>query len=71
MNNVLVAGRTLTGIVEGDSVPEVFLPRLIELWQQGRFPVEALMTSYDFDQIEVAARDAEDGRVVKPVLRMG
>jgi Zn-dependent alcohol dehydrogenase len=28
------------------------------------------MTSYDFDQIESAAHDAEDGKVVKPVLRM-
>ena len=70
MNNVLTAGRTLMGIVEGDSVPDVFLPKLIELWQQGRFPIDAIMTSYDFDQIEQAAHDAEDGKVVKPVLRM-
>jgi hypothetical protein len=28
------------------------------------------MTHYDFDQIDVAARDAEEGKVVKPVLRM-
>jgi aryl-alcohol dehydrogenase len=70
MNNILVAGRTLVGIVEGDSVPSVFLPRLIELWQQGRFPIDRIMTHYDFDQIDVAARDAEEGKVVKPVLRM-
>jgi hypothetical protein len=28
------------------------------------------MRFYDFDQIEQAARDAEAGVVVKPVLRM-
>ena len=28
------------------------------------------MTHYSFDEIERAARDAEEGRVVKPVLRM-
>jgi aryl-alcohol dehydrogenase len=71
MNSILVSGRTIRGIVEGDSVPSVFLPRLIELWRQGRFPVERFMTFYDFDQIERAARDAEAGVVIKPVLRTG
>jgi aryl-alcohol dehydrogenase len=70
MNEILTAGRTLRGIVEGDSVPDVFLPRLIELWRQGRFPIDRIMTHYDFDEIDRAARDAEEGLVVKPVLRM-
>jgi len=68
VNQVLALGRTLKGIVEGESVPDVFLPRLIELWQQGRFPVDRIMTNYGFDEIERAAHDAEDGRVIKPVL---
>jgi aryl-alcohol dehydrogenase len=70
MNSILVAGRTLRGIVEGDSVPALFLPKLVELWLQGRFPVDRLMTFYDFDQINEAAAAAEAGTVVKPVLRM-
>jgi aryl-alcohol dehydrogenase len=68
VNNLLVAGRGVRGIVEGDSVPDVFIPRLIELWRQGRFPVDRLMRSYDFDAIEQAADDAEHGRAVKAVL---
>ena len=47
-----------------------FVPRLIRLWELGKFPVERLMVSYDFDQIEQAAHDAENGKVVKSVLRM-
>ena len=70
MNEILTAGRTLRGIVEGDSVPDVFLPVLIELWQQGRFPIDRIMTHYEFADIERAAHDAETGAVVKPVLRM-
>ena len=58
------------GIVEGESIPMEFLPRLIELWQRGEFPVERMMTFYDFDQIDQAARDAEAGHVIKPVLRI-
>jgi aryl-alcohol dehydrogenase len=70
MNGILVAGRTIRGIVEGDSVPALLLPRLIELWERGRFPADRLMTFYDFDRIEQAARDAEEGTTIKPVLRM-
>ncbi len=31
-------GRTLSGIVEGDSYPPVGLPRLVELWRRGTCP---------------------------------
>ena len=70
VNTILVGGRVVRGIVEGDSIPAHFLPRLFAFWQDGRFPVERMMTFYDFDQINQAARDAEAGGVIKPVLRM-
>jgi aryl-alcohol dehydrogenase len=70
VNNVLVFGRTVRGIVEGDSVPDVLIPRLIELWRQGRFPIDRIMKTYDFDQIDHAAHDAEHGQVIKAVLKM-
>jgi aryl-alcohol dehydrogenase len=70
VNQVLALGRTLHGIVEGEAIPDVFIPRLVELWRRGRFPVERIITHYDFDQIDQAAADAEQGRVIKPVLRI-
>jgi aryl-alcohol dehydrogenase len=70
VNFVLSGGRTIRGIVEGDAVPQLFLPQLVGLWEQGRFPIERIMAFYDFDQIEQAAHDAETGDVIKPVLRM-
>jgi aryl-alcohol dehydrogenase len=70
MNQILGSARTVRGIIEGESMPDVFLPRLIELWRQGRFPIDRIITHYDFDEIDTAAHDAEKGRVIKPVLRM-
>lgn len=70
VNHILTAGRSVRGIVEGDSVPDLFLPQLHRLWAAGKFPVERMMTFYDFDQIEQAAQDAEAGSTVKAVLRM-
>jgi aryl-alcohol dehydrogenase len=70
VNHILSAGRVVRGIVEGDSIPELFIPQLLELWQLGRFPVERLMAYYDFDRINEAVHDAEQGTAIKPVLRM-
>jgi len=70
VQSILSVGRSIRGIVEGDSVPELFLPMLIDLWQQGRFPVDRMMVNYDFDRINEAAHDAETGATIKPVLVM-
>jgi aryl-alcohol dehydrogenase len=71
INNILAGGRVIRGIVEGESVPAEFLPQLVEHWLAGRFPVDRMLTFYDFDQIDQAANDAEAGLVIKPVLRIG
>jgi aryl-alcohol dehydrogenase len=68
MQNIL-NGRTLMGIVEGDSVSEIFIPKLIELYKQGRFPFDKMIKYYSFDQINLAAEEAEKGMVLKAVLR--
>jgi aryl-alcohol dehydrogenase len=70
MGAVRSGGRTIMGIVEGDSVPRIFIPQLVLFWEQGRFPVERFMRFYEFDRIQEAAGDAEEGRTIKPVLRM-
>ena len=69
MNNILF-GRAVRGIIEGDSVPQEFIPRLIDLHRQCRFPFDALVTAYEFDEIQHAVDDSERGKVVKAVLRM-
>ncbi|MFN2628214.1 MAG: NAD(P)-dependent alcohol dehydrogenase [Gaiellaceae bacterium] len=70
VNTMLIGGRVVRGIVEGESVPSQFLPRLVEFWRRGTFPVERMIKYYDFDQIDRAAHDAETGMTIKPVLRM-
>lgn len=69
MGSILL-GRRIRGIVMGDSVPDVFIPQLIELYLQGRFPFDRLIGFYPFDQINQAIDDMLARRVVKPVLRL-
>jgi aryl-alcohol dehydrogenase len=67
----LLMGRTLTGVIEGDADPHRFIPRLIELWQQGEFPFDALVQTYPMSKINKAIAAAADGSVVKPVVLFG
>ena len=64
-------GRKLIGIVEGESNPDVFIPALIELHTQGRFPFDKMVKFYSLEQINEAIHDSETGKAIKPILRIG
>ncbi|MEM8983355.1 MAG: NAD(P)-dependent alcohol dehydrogenase [Pseudomonadota bacterium] len=66
----LAMGRTVTGVLEGSSVPHTFIPTLYQMIEQGRLPIEKLIKTYPFSDINRALEDLEAGRVVKPVLTM-
>jgi aryl-alcohol dehydrogenase len=67
---IMTAGRSLRGIVEGESTPSLLIPTLIDLYKQGRFPFDRLLSFYPFDEINAAIEDSERGTVVKAVVRM-
>ena len=71
LSAIFLGGRRIQGVVQGDSEPDVFIPRLIELHRQGRLPLERLITPYPFAAIAEAMSDSEAGRAIKPVLKMG
>jgi aryl-alcohol dehydrogenase len=66
----LQAGRTVRGAIQGDSRPDQFIPYLVDLFVAGRFPIDRLVTFYDFASINQAAADAVNGTTIKPLLRM-
>lgn len=64
----LIGGRTITGVMEGDSTPTEFIPRLAQLNAEGRFPFHELVTTFPIDQVNEAEAASADGSVIKPVL---
>ena len=64
----LVKGWTFKTIIQGSSVPQQFIPRLVSLWQSGRFPVEKLTRQYGLADINRGFEDSASGEVVKPVV---
>ncbi|GAA1827446.1 NAD(P)-dependent alcohol dehydrogenase [Pseudonocardia ailaonensis] len=67
----LGGGRSLSYLLEGNVEPHIFIPRLLELWRQGRFPFDRLIRTYPLAQINEAEADSAAGRTVKPVLLPG
>ncbi|MCX8033596.1 MAG: NAD(P)-dependent alcohol dehydrogenase [Thermoleophilia bacterium] len=57
-------------IMGGHSIPQVFIPRMIEWYKQGRFPVDRLIMTFPFSQINEAFEASHEGKAVKPVLLM-
>ena len=66
----LPGGRKALSIIQGDAVPQLFIPRLISLYQKGLFPFDRLVKFYDFKQINRAIADSMRGSTIKPVLRI-
>jgi aryl-alcohol dehydrogenase len=63
-------GRSVRGVIQGDSVPQNFIPQLVEHIVAGRFPIDRLITFYDLADINRAAAESAAGRSIKPVLKM-
>jgi aryl-alcohol dehydrogenase len=71
INALLLRGRSIRGTVEGDATPQIFIPQLVRLYQQGRFPFDKLVQFYPCEQVNQAAEDARRGSTLKPILRFG
>lgn len=63
-------GVRLVGTNQGDANPRTFIPMLIELHRRGRLPVEKLVASFPFSEINAAAEASHRGSAIKPVLHM-
>jgi aryl-alcohol dehydrogenase len=66
----LPEGRKTLGIIQGDAVPQEFIPKLIQLYKAGQFPYNRLLKFYDFGEINKAIADSKRGDTIKPVLRI-
>lgn len=64
-------GRKAVGIIQGDAVPQRFIPQLIDLYRAGRFPFDRLVKFYAFEEINRAIADSRKGDTIKPVLKIG
>jgi aryl-alcohol dehydrogenase len=67
---LLSGGKRLRGILGGDAAPQIAIPVMLDYWRQGRFPIDRLVTQYEFGRIGEAFDDCHHGAAIKPVLNM-
>jgi len=67
----LQQGRVVRGCIQGESVVQEFLPRLVELYRAGSLPVDRLVRHYEFAAINDAVADMLTGATIKAVLKIG
>ena len=68
--SLMGGGKTVMGILGGDSDVSAFLHQLIDFHLAGQFPFDRLIEYFDFDDINAAIAATENGSVIKPVLRI-
>ena len=62
--DILQNGKIIRGSIEGDSDPLEMVPRMLRMLAEGSLPLDQLVTTYPFTEIDAAIAD----KVVKPVL---
>ncbi|KAL3420022.1 alcohol dehydrogenase (AreB protein) [Phlyctema vagabunda] len=65
----MVEGKKFLGLVEGDSVPQEFIPKLVSLHKSGEFPLEKLVSIYSIKDLDQALEDMSNGKNVKTVIK--
>lgn len=59
----LLENKKLIGVIEGDSYPPDFIPKLIRMHQEGKFPIDRLRKVYPAMQLNQAIKDMHSGQV--------
>lgn len=63
-------GKTITGTVQGDINPQIDIPRYIDLFMDGRLPIDKLISkSYTLDEINDAFKDLEKGETIRSIIK--
>ncbi|KAL4985309.1 chaperonin 10-like protein [Aspergillus falconensis] len=68
IHEFMVAGKQFIGVVEGDVVPQEYLPKLLTWVNEGKLPLDRIVKFYQTAAFETAIRDMQSGVTVKPVI---
>jgi len=64
-------GKTITGTVQGDIVPLVDIPRYVDMFMNGKLPIDKLITrTYSLDQVNEAFEALEKKEVLRSVIKL-
>lgn len=59
--------KTYHGVSEGDSNPPEYIPRLVQMYKDGQFPLDKISKVYSYKQLDEAIHAMHDGTVSAPM----
>ncbi|MEA1958389.1 MAG: zinc-binding dehydrogenase, partial [Chloroflexota bacterium] len=63
-------GKSITGAVQGDVIPQIDIPRYVDLFMEGKLPIDKLISkSYKLEEINEAFEAMEKGEVIRSVIK--
>lgn len=68
MAELMNTGKQIIGAVQGDAVPQDYIPKMIRWYREGKLPVTKLIRYYAIGDFQQAVEDMKSGKTVKPVL---
>lgn len=66
--NFMVAGKSFNGAIEGEADPAEFVPKMIEWYREGRFPIDKFIKFLPADKFDEGLHGMKTGETIKPVL---
>lgn len=64
-------GKTITGSVQGGIIPSVDIPRLVDMFMDGKLPVDKLLSkTFPLDQINEAFQALENKEVIRSIIQL-
>ncbi|OAA52998.1 Alcohol dehydrogenase superfamily, zinc-type [Cordyceps fumosorosea ARSEF 2679] len=66
--DLLTSCKRVIGVIEGYADPQKVIPHLVQLYQEGRFPIDRISKTYPAECLDEALADLKSGRTIKPIL---
>ena len=66
--NFMTTGKQLIGAVEGGAYPPEYVPKMIQWYREGKFPIDKLMKFIPAEDFEQGLQEMKDGSTIKPIL---
>jgi Zn-dependent alcohol dehydrogenase len=64
----MCAGKSILGAVEGDVIPQDYVPKMVQWWREGKLPIEKLTKFFKAEDFAQGIQEMHDGSTVKPII---
>jgi len=69
IHDAVCLSKTYYGLCEGDSNPPEYIPKLVQMYKDGKFPIDKISKVFSYKQFDDAVHAMHDGSVIKPIIK--